>query len=96
MPVLVSSFQDFIHLVHSMPHLDAQSFDCMQYILQSLDLVVRFFTYTIDNHQQEIQVCMPPEELDTAIQGQAIVLLLLKKLFDLFPLNPTHYLSGKV
>ncbi|XP_052198998.1 uncharacterized protein LOC127806055 isoform X2 [Diospyros lotus] len=94
-PVLVSCFQDFIQLVHSMPHLDAQSFDCMQYILQSLDLVVRFFTYAIDNPRQEIQVSVPPEELDTAIQGQAIVLLLLKKLFDLFPLNPTHYLSGK-
>ncbi|XP_057485397.1 uncharacterized protein LOC130771748 [Actinidia eriantha] len=95
-PVLISCFQDFIRLVHTMPHLDAQSFDCMLSILQSIDHVVRFFAYWIENSQQELQVSMPPNEgPDVTIQGLTITPSLLKKLFDLFPLNPKRHLSGK-
>ncbi|PSS30415.1 Testis-expressed sequence 10 protein [Actinidia chinensis var. chinensis] len=95
-PVLISCFQDFIRLVHTMPHLDAQSFDCMLSILQSIDHVVRFFAYWIENSQQELQVSMPPNEgPDATIQGLTITPSLLKKLFDLFPLNPKRHLSGK-
>ncbi|XP_028067977.1 uncharacterized protein LOC114270634 isoform X2 [Camellia sinensis] len=96
MPVLLSCFQDFIRLVHTMRHLDVQSFDCMLFILQSIDLVVRFFAYGIDNSQHELQVSMLPcEGLDATIRSQTIMPSSLKKLFDLFPLNPTHHLSGK-
>ncbi|KAI7991081.1 Testis-expressed protein 10 [Camellia lanceoleosa] len=96
MPVLLSCFQDFIRLVHTMRHLDVQSFDCMLFILQSIDLVVRFFAHGIDNSQHELQVSMLPYEgLDATIRGQTIMPSSLKKLFDLFPLNPTHHLSGK-
>ncbi|XP_057506266.1 uncharacterized protein LOC130789508 isoform X3 [Actinidia eriantha] len=95
-PVLISCFQDFIRLVHTMPHLDAQSFDCMLSILQSIDHVVRFFAYWIENSQQELQVSMPPNEgPDVTTQGLTITPSLLKKLFDLFPLNPKRHLSGK-
>ncbi|KAL7198113.1 hypothetical protein ACSBR2_020602 [Camellia fascicularis] len=96
MPVLLSCFQDFIRLVHTMRHLDVLSFDCMLFILQSIDLVVRFFAYGIDNSQHELQVSMLPYEgFDATIRGQTIMPSSLKKLFDLFPLNPTHHLSGK-
>ncbi|GFY97960.1 ARM repeat superfamily protein [Actinidia rufa] len=80
-----------------MPHLDAQSFDCMLSILQSIDHVVRFFAYWIENSQQELQVSMPPiEGPDATMQGLNITSSLLKKLFDLFPLNPKRHVSGKI
>ncbi|CAL5410752.1 unnamed protein product [Camellia sinensis] len=58
----------------------------------SIDLVVRFFAYGIDNSQHELQVYMLPYEgLDATIRGQTIMPSSLKKLFDLFPLNPSPF-----
>ncbi|GFY87094.1 ARM repeat superfamily protein [Actinidia rufa] len=66
------------------------------YAEKSIDHVVRFFAYWIENSQQELQVSMPPNEgPDATIQGPTITPSLLKKLFDLFPLNPKRHLSGK-
>lgn len=97
MPVLVTCFQDFIRLAHTMTQLDPQSFDCMLFILQSIDLVVKFFASGIGGCKQELQVSMPSHDgLAATIQGQTIMPSFLKKLFDLFPLNPMYNLSGKV
>lgn len=96
MPVLVTCFQDFIRLAHTMTQLDPQSFDCMLFILQSIDLVVKFFASGIGGCKQELQVSMPSHDgLAATIQGQTIMPSFLKKLFDLFPLNPMYNLSGK-
>ncbi|KAG5556427.1 hypothetical protein RHGRI_006875 [Rhododendron griersonianum] len=96
MPVLVSCFEDFIRLAHTMTQLDPQSFDCMLSILKCIDLVVKFFADGISDCQQELQVSMPScEGLAATIQGQTIMPSFLKKLFDLFPLNLTYHLSGK-
>ncbi|KAJ0027211.1 hypothetical protein Pint_36174 [Pistacia integerrima] len=93
-PVLVNCFQEFIPLVHGMTSLDAQSFDCMHFILQSVDLAVGFFVYGTHQGKQASQPsCGGP---DVAILDQTISSVLLKKLFSIFPLNPTHHLSDKV
>ncbi|KAA8518460.1 hypothetical protein F0562_015934 [Nyssa sinensis] len=95
-PVLANCFLDFIPLIHSTPLLDAQSFDCMLFILQSIDLVVRFFAYGIDKNQQELRVSISRHEgPDVTIQGQTILPILLKKLLGVFPLNGMHHLSEK-
>ncbi|KAH9737957.1 Ipi1 N domain-containing protein [Citrus sinensis] len=93
-PVLVNCFQDFFPSVHHMPLLDAQSFDCMHSILQSIDLVVGFFGYGI--HQGKPASQLSYEGPDEAIWDHTISSLLLKKLFGVFPLNPTNHLSEKV
>ncbi|XP_059668653.1 uncharacterized protein LOC132313744 [Cornus florida] len=95
-PVLVSCFQDFVPLVHAMPLLDAQSFDCMLFILQSIDLVVRFFVYGIGESQQQLRASKPPHEgPGITTWGQTVSPVLLKKLFDVFPLNSLHHLPEK-
>ncbi|XP_055961555.1 uncharacterized protein LOC126676537 isoform X2 [Mercurialis annua] len=86
LPILVSCFQDFIPLIHSMPSLDAQSFDCMLSILRSIDLVVRFLVYGTDKGNSETHHSLwDPNTLSVS----------LKKLFAMFPLNPVHHLSEK-
>ena len=82
-PVLVNCFQDFLPIVHD--SLDAQSFDCMLSILRSIDLAVSFFIHGILQGHPESQ------PLDQSFSS-----VLLKKLLSVFPLCPTHRLSGKV
>ncbi|KAF9680808.1 hypothetical protein SADUNF_Sadunf06G0159900 [Salix dunnii] len=81
-PVLVNCFQDFLPVVHD--SLDAQSFDCMHSILRSIDLAVLFFIHGILQGHPESQ------PLDQSFSSA-----LLKKLLSVFPLCPTHHLSGK-
>lgn len=96
MPVLVRCFQDILPLINSKPQLDAQSFDCLLFILESIDLAARFFGGGFENTLNEREVSMfPYQGIDTSIQRKNISPSVLKKLFDLFPLNPRHQLSGK-
>ncbi|KAH7554167.1 hypothetical protein JRO89_XS12G0124800 [Xanthoceras sorbifolium] len=89
-PVLVNCFQEFIPLVHSMLLLDTQSFDCMHYILQSIDLAVGFVVYGIRQGKPALH-----GGPDVAIWDQTISSVLLKRFFNVFPLNATHNLSEK-
>ncbi|KAK3227006.1 hypothetical protein Dsin_006868 [Dipteronia sinensis] len=89
-PVLVNCFQEFIPLVHSMLLLDTQSFDCMHYILQSIDHAVGFFIYGIRKGKPSLH-----GGPDGAIWDQTISSVLLKRFFNMFPLNATHNLSEK-
>nr|GMD39245.1 testis-expressed sequence 10 protein-like [Ipomoea batatas] len=84
LPALVSCFQDFSPLVHTMPQMDTQSYDCMLLILQNIDLLVRFFIDETPYHHTHVN-----------ISDQRISLLALKKLWDEFPFNPIHDLSKK-
>ncbi|TYG54114.1 hypothetical protein ES288_D09G163000v1 [Gossypium darwinii] len=81
--VLINCFQDFIPLLISMPQLDAQSFDCILSILQSIDIAVRFFIY--GTH----------EVAADSICNQTLSSPLSKKLLGVFPLYPKHHLSVK-
>ncbi|KAL8094953.1 hypothetical protein AgCh_036461 [Apium graveolens] len=97
LPILVGCFQDFVPLVHTSPQLDAQSFDCMLSVLQSIDLIVQFFAYGTDKSQQELQISLlfhthrgvSPHNRDNNI------MVMLKKLWDVFPLYPAQQLSEK-
>ncbi|XP_065870962.1 uncharacterized protein [Euphorbia lathyris] len=86
LPILVDCFQDFIPLIHSLPMLDGQSFDCMVSILQSIDLVVRYFVSGTDKVNLDSH---------SPMWDQVISSVLLKKLFAKFPVNPVHHLSVK-
>ncbi|KAL3627682.1 hypothetical protein CASFOL_029045 [Castilleja foliolosa] len=77
LPILVGCFQDFMPWLHSSSQLDSQSRDCLQFILQSIDLIVRFLASGIRESDQLISP------------------MILKKLWDVFPLNLVHHLSGK-
>ena len=97
MPVLISCFHEFIPLVHGTMHLDAQSFDCMLYILQSIDLAVRFFVYgTAKSGPGSCSSIHPYEGPDMTMWDQDVSPVVSKKLLAIFPLNPRHGLSGKV
>uniref|UniRef100_A0A251K4A3 Uncharacterized protein n=1 Tax=Manihot esculenta TaxID=3983 RepID=A0A251K4A3_MANES len=85
-PVLVNCFQDFVPLIHSTQQLDALSFDCLHNILQSIDLVVRFFVYGAEKDNPESHPSM---------WDQSISSVLLKKFVGVFPFNPVHHLSEK-
>ena len=87
--VLVNCFQDFIPLLNSMPQLDAQSFECILSILQSIDIALRFFIYVTCEERPESK----------PLQGtldQTLSSSLSKKLLGVFPLNSNHHLSVKV
>ena len=87
--VLINCFQDFIPLLNSMPQLDAQSFDCILSILQSIDIAVRFFIY--GTHEEA-----PESKYLLGTWDQTISSGLSKKLLGVFPLYPKHHLSVKV
>ncbi|CAN1144099.1 Testis-expressed protein 10 [Linum perenne] len=92
LPVLLSCFQDFIPSTQGMSQLDAQSFDCMLSILQSITLAVRFFIYGIgkDNlHLQRLDGSREVSMWDHRISPT------VKKLLSLFPLNSTRDHTGK-
>ncbi|XP_022888460.1 uncharacterized protein LOC111403998 isoform X1 [Olea europaea var. sylvestris] len=96
LPILVTCFQDFMPMVHTISQLDAQSFDSMLLILQSIDLIVRFLVWGIGRSQQHTQTLLPPwQKPDTTTSDQFISLAVLKKLWDIFPLNLVHHQSKK-
>ncbi|XP_024993388.1 uncharacterized protein LOC112527160 isoform X1 [Cynara cardunculus var. scolymus] len=90
LPILVGGLQDFIPSVQTMPILEPQSFDCVLSILKSIDLVVKFFVYGNSKSGQQLKVSQPSDRRD-----QDVLQKLLKKLFDVFPLNPPHQSSEK-
>ncbi|KAE8125193.1 hypothetical protein FH972_020026 [Carpinus fangiana] len=92
-PVLVNCFQDFIPSAHTMPLLDAQSFDCLLCILQSIDIAFRFFIYGTDKGKSEYR--LPQGQSDVTVWDESISSLLMKKIILAFPLNPTWQLSEK-
>lgn len=98
LPILVGCFQDFVPLVHTSPQLDAQSFDCMLSVLQSIDLIVKFFAYGTDKSQQELQISLSfYTHRGVSPHGQDNnIMVMLKKLWDVFPLYPAQQLSEKV
>lgn len=93
-PVLVNCFQDFIPAVQTGSHLDVQSYDCMLLILHSIKHAVQFFVYMTDEGMSESRPSHG--ELDVAMLGGTISIMLMKKLLVLFPLSMRNQLSEKV
>ncbi|GER29010.1 ARM repeat superfamily protein [Striga asiatica] len=96
LPILVGCFQDFIPLLQSSYQLDLQSFDCLQIILQSVDLMVRFLAIGICKSEPDLQIPLPFQKTGMNACDQLISPLMLKKLWDVFPLSLVHHLSGKL
>ncbi|XP_024016944.1 uncharacterized protein LOC21387601 isoform X1 [Morus notabilis] len=95
-PVLVNCFEEFIPGVQAVPSLDAQSFDCMLSLLQSMDHSIRFFLHITGGGNLESEPS--PGGLEADIWTETISTLskvLLKKLLVLFPLNSIHQVSEK-
>lgn len=90
LPILVGGLQDFMPSVQTLPILEAQSFDCVLSILKSIDLVVKFFVYGNSRSGQQLKASPPSNRRDLDVLQK-----LLKKLFDVFPLNPPHQSSEK-
>ncbi|KAI3471756.1 hypothetical protein Pfo_028409 [Paulownia fortunei] len=95
LPILVGCFQDFMPLVHSSSQLDLQSFDCLHFILQSIDLIVRFLVSGICGSEPDPQILPHCRKPGMITYDQLISPKILKKLWDVFPLNLVHHLSGK-
>ncbi|GJU30927.1 armadillo-like helical domain-containing protein [Tanacetum coccineum] len=90
LPILVGGLQDFMPSVLTMPTLEAQSFDCVLSILKSIDLVVKFFVNGRGRSGPQLIVSPPYNRSD-----QDALQMVLKKLFTVFPLNPTKQSSEK-
>lgn len=93
MPVLADCFQDFVSFARAMPVLDAQSFDCMLGILQCTDITAKFFIYGTNKGKSEYQ---PHGVPDVTEWDENLSSLLMKKVLQVFPLNPTCHMSEKV
>ncbi|KAF3969199.1 hypothetical protein CMV_006986 [Castanea mollissima] len=92
MPALADCFQDFVSLARAMPVLDAQSFDCMLGILQCIDIAAKFFIYGTNKGKSEYQ---PHGVPDVTVWDENFSSLLMKKVLQVFPLNPTCHVSEK-
>ncbi|XP_021771300.1 uncharacterized protein LOC110735415 isoform X2 [Chenopodium quinoa] len=93
-PVLVNCFYGLMSEAYSQPQLDSHSFDCMQSTLHSIDLIVRYKVYGISKYQQDVHTSMssnPSTEIHA--QDEKFPLLLLDKLFAVFPMQPTRAVS---
>lgn len=94
LPILVGCFHDFMPFLHSTSQLDPQSCDCMQYLLQSIEITVKLLVSGSCGSESDpkiVTVCgkrglLPYNQLLPSI---------LKKLWDVYPLNPVH-LTRKV
>ncbi|KAK6147658.1 hypothetical protein DH2020_018570 [Rehmannia glutinosa] len=95
LPILVGCFQDFMPLLHSSSQLDLQSYDCLQFILQSIDLIVRFLASGVCRNEPDSQILPPCQKPGMIAYDQLISPMILKKLWDAFPLNLVRHLSGK-
>ncbi|PIM98635.1 hypothetical protein CDL12_28882 [Handroanthus impetiginosus] len=95
LPILVGCFHDFMPLVHSITQLDLQSCDCMQFILQNIDLIVRVLVSGICGSEPDSQILSPCQKPDLTSYDHFLSPMILKKLWDAFPLNLVHHLSGK-
>ncbi|KAK6147635.1 hypothetical protein DH2020_018547 [Rehmannia glutinosa] len=95
LPILVGCFQDFMPLLHSSSQLDLQSYDCLQFILQSIDLIVRFLASGVCRNEPDSQILPPCQKPGMITYDQLISPMILKKLWDAFPLNLVRHLSGK-
>ncbi|KAL3536032.1 hypothetical protein ACH5RR_004493 [Cinchona calisaya] len=93
LPILISCFQDFTLSNHTMPLADSQSFDCVLFILQSIDVVVKFFV--CEMKKTENVPSLYERGPDADVLDKVLSPAIFKKLWEVFPLNPVHRNSDK-
>ncbi|XP_012574851.1 uncharacterized protein [Cicer arietinum] len=91
-PILISSFQEFIPSINATANLEGKSFGCMASILNSIDLIVRSFVYGTD---KKLECSSSQGGASVAEWDASFSSAFLKKLFPLFPIDPGHGLSEK-
>ncbi|KAF6159854.1 hypothetical protein GIB67_032938 [Kingdonia uniflora] len=98
MPVLFNCFQELAPSVCLMPQVDEQSLECMSFVLQSIDLAVKFFVYGIDRRLSGFEVSGPcmHKKPDGGVWGETVMPMLLKKLEEVFPVGSVNHHTEKV
>ncbi|KAK9090537.1 hypothetical protein Sjap_023714 [Stephania japonica] len=96
-PVLIRCFQELTSSVRVMPLVNAQSYECMLCVLQSIDLAVNFFVHVTSKCEKGFEGSVPCiyKESNVKAGRQSAMPMLLKKLLDVFPLTPCNGSSGK-
>ncbi|KAK6139648.1 hypothetical protein DH2020_026612 [Rehmannia glutinosa] len=86
-------FQDFMPLLHNSSQLDLQSYDCLQFILEhrSHSEVLASGVCEMNQIHKFFHLVKP----GMITYDQLISPMILKKLWDAFPLNLVRHLSGK-
>ncbi|EYU18123.1 hypothetical protein MIMGU_mgv1a001441mg [Erythranthe guttata] len=93
--ILVGCFHDFMPSLHSTTQLDVQSCDCLQFILQSVDFIIGFLVSGICRSEPDPHILLPFQKPGAITYDQSLSPMMLKKLWNVFPLNLVHHLSGK-
>ncbi|KAL7096477.1 hypothetical protein ACP275_10G081900 [Erythranthe tilingii] len=93
--ILVGCFHDFMPSLHSTTQLDVQSCDCLQFILQSVDFTIGFLVSGICRSEPDPHILLPFQKPGAITYDQSLSPMMLKKLWNVFPLNLVHHLSGK-
>ncbi|XP_030499534.2 uncharacterized protein LOC115714916 isoform X1 [Cannabis sativa] len=92
-PILLNYFEEYIPSVKAAPLYDAQSFDCMLCLLQSINLSIKF--YLCFTYGDNLKLWSSYKGLDANVWAKTISTVISKKLIVVFPLNPVHRVSEK-
>lgn len=95
LPILVACFHDFIPLMHSTSQLDLQSCECMQFLLQSIEIIVKLFVGGISESESDTKIIPLCGKPGLTACNKLLPPMILKKLWDAYPLNLVH-LTRKV
>ncbi|KAI0504412.1 hypothetical protein KFK09_015364 [Dendrobium nobile] len=89
-PALVSCFQESSSLIRSMSAIDTQSFDCLLCTLRCINLAVSLFVDKMNKFDaRPVHLTSLPEG------GPDGMLILLKKLWETFPIGQMHHSTAK-
>ncbi|XP_020590599.1 testis-expressed protein 10 homolog [Phalaenopsis equestris] len=89
-PALVSCFQESSSVIRSMSTIDTESFDCFLFMLQCINLSVTLYVKNINKF-----LVMPAHSTSLPDGGPYDMLVLLKKLWEIFPIVKMHRSTPK-
>ncbi|XP_057778332.1 uncharacterized protein LOC130997076 isoform X2 [Salvia miltiorrhiza] len=87
LPILVGCFHDFMPLMHSASQLDLQSCDCMQFLLQSIEIIVKVLVGGIRGSESDPKILPFCGKPSLTAYNKLLPPMILKKLWDVYPLN---------
>lgn len=93
MLVLINCFKEIFSVVHEMSSLDDQPFDCLQYTLQSIDIIIKIF---ICQHKKDEKIHGCSRGSNKNIWDDTVASMFTTQLLEKFPINSAHHFSAKV
>ncbi|XP_026381203.1 uncharacterized protein LOC113275853 isoform X2 [Papaver somniferum] len=94
--ILYNCFQELTSSVRVMSQIDVKSIDCMSCVLKCIDLAVKFFILGNSSSGTGFEVLVPSMSKGAEfVLGKFTMQMLLKKLLQIFPLDPIHQPSQK-